>query len=359
MSATMQLLKAGKNAALKEELSSAPAETAETVEPVEPVAPAEDNGKEAVAVAEDAGPSETQPTEAPPAEAQAVVQDAADKPKKPKTGKKSTALAISTVLTGEVVAGSDLILDTAHAVENLTREDAIKFAKQIDNTTEVSDFKLGALLSVIDANHWYEPYTSFREFCETEFNCGYRKAKYLVKLYRELVDSGVPWSKVAQLGWTKLKDLAPVLNEGNVDGWVEKAEASNVAQLQQLIKASKDAEGGNPAQLEAPEKLGSFTVKLSDSQKAVVKAAVAKCKEVMEKPDTSDGYALEMIATEFLNTSSGGLVGAAPANAQPVDPEAALKAHMHTLGIGKVLETLEQIWPKIEMEVKVPEEYLE
>ena len=51
-----------------------------------------------------------------------------------------------------------------------------------------------------------------------------RKARYLISIYDNLVTKMIPWEKVSHLGWTKLKDLAPVLTPENVDEWVAKAE---------------------------------------------------------------------------------------------------------------------------------------
>ena len=97
---------------------------------------------------------------------------------------------------------------------------------------------LGGVLSLIQTNHWFGPYSSFRELIETEFDLEYRRAMYWVSTYNHLVESKIPFSKVAGIGWTKLKEIAKVIDEDNVDAWVKLAKEQPTATLIATVKNS-------------------------------------------------------------------------------------------------------------------------
>jgi hypothetical protein len=82
------------------------------------------------------------------------------------------------------------------------------------------------------------PYANFREFVEKKHGIHYRKALYWIEIYKRLVEAEVPWEKVKNIGWTKLKDLAPVLTKENVDSWVKVAEEQTALQLVETVKAA-------------------------------------------------------------------------------------------------------------------------
>ena len=83
----------------------------------------------------------------------------------------------------------------------------------------------------------------FKEFVENVHGLHYRKATYWIEIYNRLSNSGVPWSKVNKIGWTKLKEIAKVLTKDNVDEWVKIASEQNTITLIDTVKnaMAKDA----------------------------------------------------------------------------------------------------------------------
>lgn len=100
-------------------------------------------------------------------------------------------------------------------------------------------FELGSVLSVIQAQGWYQPYANFREFVEGEYGINYRKAMYLISIYNNIIESKVPYEKVKHLGWTKLKEIASILTVDNLDKWVKLAEKHTALQLADLVAWEK------------------------------------------------------------------------------------------------------------------------
>jgi hypothetical protein len=52
-------------------------------------------------------------------------------------------------------------------------------------------FKLGGVLSVIQAKGWFEPCTSFRDYVENELGLEYCKAEYWTSIYKALTENNV------------------------------------------------------------------------------------------------------------------------------------------------------------------------
>jgi len=114
----------------------------------------------------------------------------------------------------------DVLQDLVREIENMKEKQTRDLIATLTEQTEVAFFKLGGVLSLVQANGWYQPYGSFREFVEKEHGLHYRKATYWIEIYNRLSNSGVPWAKVSKLGWTKLKEIARVLTAENVVEWV-------------------------------------------------------------------------------------------------------------------------------------------
>ena len=157
---------------------------------------------------------------------------------KGKAKSKSKAVATSDVKTGEIV-GENPLLDMVHDIENTKEQDAVAEIAKLMEETEVRSFRIGGLLSLVQANGWYQPFASFREFVETKYGIGYRKAIYWIEIYNRLSNSGIPWEKVKDLGWTKLQIIAVVLTPENVEEWVSVAKSQNTVTLIETVKNAK------------------------------------------------------------------------------------------------------------------------
>ncbi len=199
----------------------------------------------------------------------------------------------------------NLIMDIAHEVEGLSKAKAINEAAKLAENIELNYFKLGGVLKVINENSWFEGFASFDQMVFEQFGFQSRKARYLISIYENLVTKQIPWEKVGHLGWTKLKDLAPVLTLDNVDQWVEKAEKVTVAELQAMLKAGSGE--GKETTAKTTDDVVKMNFKLKPDQADVVQQALAKAKG--ELHTDYDTVAIENICSGYL----GGVTSAAGA----------------------------------------------
>lgn len=274
-------------------------------------------------------PAFAEPAPAPAAEAEvpAVVEETKPKGKAKPPAKKA--------VTGTVEQpGEDLLADLVHEVENMTEKAAREAVKALSNETEMTCFKMGGVLSVIQAHNWFEPYASFREYVEKELGLHYRKATYWVAIYNSLSESGVPWAKVKHLGWTKLKEIAEVLTLENVDEWVKVAEGQTTLQLVETVKSFKSKDAPKALEDQTAKTVTTMTFKVHEDQKETVKAALDKAKNA--SGTQVDTAALEFICLDYLGAQS-------------------LAEKLQAMGIEKALEAVEKAFPKAEISVALPE----
>jgi hypothetical protein len=257
-----------------------------------------------------------------------------------------------TVQGDQLVLEPDVIATTAHEVENIGKENAPAIVRALLNDTDFNFFKLGGVLAVIQTNQWFGEHDTFRAYVEAEFGLSYRKAVYLVAIYTALVQSGVSWDKVKELGWTKLKELAGILTSKNADAWVKKALGATTLQLQDMVRqakvkqAQKEAAEGASGDGATPEttakKVSTKTFKLHDDQREIVEAALDKAK--IEGNTEVEAVALEYICVNYANN-----IGFAAAK------QKGLQELMSETPLEYVLATLEAVFPKLNMTIEMPE----
>lgn len=262
---------------------------------------------------------------------------------------------VETVTTAEIL-GPDLISETVKRLENLTEDEALPFARELTETSEFSEFKLGGVLSKIQTEGWFGDHQNFKVMVQTEFGFGYRKAMYLVSIYHNLVEANVPWSKVSKVGWTKLKELAAVLNPGNVDEWVAKAQSMKFEDLKLYLKNM------NKPSSEMVSKdiktITTKTFKLHEDQKETVDAALEKAKE--SSNTDVDTVALEYICIEYLNQTSKAKPSPKAATAALTLEDqftAILKKHGGSKGeaLEEIFKAFDAVFPDVTIDVTLPE----
>jgi len=244
----------------------------------------------------------------------------------------------------KVAKVDDLLVSMVQEISKMSAAEAIEAVPSLMNGADENYFRLGGVLSVISANKYYEAegYPNFKEFVEARYGLQYRKAMYWVQIYDKLIESGVHWDVVKDVGWTKLKDLAAVLTPENAEEWVKKAIGSTVLQLQEAIAKAKLGtlanSGITPVEDGDKSKVTTITYKVHADQKTVIEEAVEKAK--IEANTDFGGVALEAICMNYL---SGGNVGKPPALAtvlKKYSPEDALTA-------------LEEAFPAFEVTAKL------
>lgn len=240
----------------------------------------------------------------------------------------------------------DLLLETAHSIETLSQAEAIQTVETLLEESGLNDFRLGGVLQVINTHGWYEPYQSFKALLKEKFNLEYRKAMYLINIYTVLVEAQIPWSKVAHLGWTKLKELVKILTPENVDEWVDIATDCTVLQL---IEKIKQAQGTATSSKGDSSDVTTITFKVHEDQKEVIRTALEKAKE--ELNTEVDTVALENICIAYM----GGAVKMNPVTLEPTVIEGGLPLEdlFSKVGYEKVLEAWEKAFPDMDLTLTV------
>lgn len=266
------------------------------------------------------------------------------------------AVAVETATTAEadkapktkseaktLMVADDLLVQIVQDIGALTAAEAIAAVPALMDGADANYFRLGGVFSRISKEKLYESegFDSFKTFVELKYGIQYRKAMYWVSIYDSLIESGVSWNKVKDVGWTKLKDLAPILTIENVDEWVNRAMNSTVLQLQESIAKHKTgslANSGITPEDDHKSPVTTFTVKVHEDQKTVIREAVDKAK--IEAKTDFDGVALEAICMNYL---AGGNVG------KPQALDTVLKSKTPE----EVLTAFEAAFPEFEVTAKL------
>ena len=286
------------------------------------------------------------PAKAPrkPKAAASAPETPAPKPEKAK-GK---AVAASASKSGEVLP-PDLISGVASELENLKEPEARKLVVELREAGDFGFFKLGGVLSVIQTNGWFAPHATLKEFVEAEHGLAYRRAMYWVAIYNSLVASGVAWEDVKEVGWTKLKEIAPVLTKANVKTWVKTAKKNSTLQLIEIVKAHVEAEkqktigtqeGGPEVAPALP--VTTKTFKVHADQKKTIDEALSKAKEATKTE--YDTVALEMICLDYLGGTG---------------TSATVAGRLQKMGLEDALKAFEEAYPNVNLTAEVNEEQAE
>lgn len=232
----------------------------------------------------------------------------------------------------------NLIMDIAARVEKLTKGKALTEAERLATQIETNYFEMGGVLNVILKNTWFEPFESFEEYVQAKFGFQKRKAHYLISIYSNLVEKQIPWDKVSHLGWTKLKDLAPILTLENVDEWASKAAALTVSELQAVLKGEQGGEGSETTS-KTSDDIVKFSFKVKADAGETIQSAISKAKA--ELATEHDNVAFEGICAGYLGGNSA-VVGTTGKS---------LKDQMLEAGPEMVLEMFGEMFPQIDITV--------
>jgi len=205
---------------------------------------------------------------------------------------------------GEIIlAGEDTLSDLVQGVENLNEKDAKHLAAQLVTEGDVTFIRLGGVLSLIQVNSWFYPHNSFREYVEKEHGLNYRKASYWVSIYNCLSDAKIPWRKVQHIGWSKLKEIASVLTNDNLEEWIKIAETQNTLTLIETVKKSKaKPESHLDDKMKEAKTLTTKTFKLHADQRETIEQALSQVKE--QSHTEYDAVALELICADYMSSQT-------------------------------------------------------
>ena len=203
---------------------------------------------------------------------------------------KKAALAITSA------AETDLISDLVHEIESLEKSDAIARLIELEDAHEQTYFEIGGLLSVMQKEKWFDPFASLDEWVENHTAMKRSKARALIQIYTAIVESGVAWAQVQDIGWTKLRAIARVLDKESAHHWIGVASNHSKKGIIELVKQHLTASGGALVGGSTATSVRSF--KLHDDQAETVNAAIEKMKKLSNTPD--DLAALAAICLDYV-----------------------------------------------------------
>ena len=211
--------------------------------------------------------------------------------------KKSDVVTIPERTTPAVTsaAEADLISDLVHEIESLEKSDAIARLIKLEDAHEQTYFEIGGLLSVMQKEKWFDPFASLDEWLENNTAMKRSKARALIQIYTAIVESGVAWTQVQDIGWTKLRAIAPVLDKESAHHWIGVASNHSKKKIIELVKQHLTASGGAVAGGSTATRVRSF--KLHKHQAKYVNAAIEKMKKWSNTTD--DSAALAAICRDY------------------------------------------------------------
>lgn len=269
----------------------------------------------------------------------------------------------ATATKADTTTVEDVLVTVVHEIETLDKDGAYDAVTNLEDEVEFSYFRLGGLLNRINEEAWYadEGFGKFADFVEDRFGIKRSKAMHLIKIYNDLIVSGVTWEQVGHIGWSKLAVLSGVLTKKNVKGWVKKAEGNTVMQLQELVRSAKATDvSGSTDDTDAGEtvsKVSGMTFKVHEDQKEVIADAIAKAKG--ETGTEFNNVALESICLDYLAGPSKPVLetdddepAEAPAAEAPKQyTKEGLKDYMSQFGYMEVLDVFEVLFPDVDLTV--------
>lgn len=238
-------------------------------------------------------------------------------------------------------AEPDLIVEVCAKIEGMDQSELEQHIPSLIAEVDFTYFELGLALSrYAEEGWWKDGYDSFRDSIEDKFGVQYRKAMYLMGISKNLLNADIPYSKVANIGWSKLKEISSILTAENVDEWVEKIEGPPPMTLFQIQEAVKAISVNSLPSSEVPEiedKIVSMAFKVHPDQKENIRAALDKAKG--EAGTEFDAVALDAICMNYM---SGG-------NVKPKTLAALFKGYNPE----DVLEAFDVVWPEIDVTAKM------
>ena len=137
-------------------------------------------------------------------------------------------------------------------------------------------------------------FETFDEYCIEELDTHYRKAMYMIDIIDKVDALKLSKKEVAALGWTKMKDLALVIDEKNVAQWMKKAKKMTSRELTQAVQTArrKDTKGKDiPV-------ITTMTLRMGQSEADIITEALGQAKKLCESEN--DVVALEMICQDWM-----------------------------------------------------------
>ena len=276
-----------------------------------------------------------------PDEYEVYVEPAAPAAGKRAVGKRGAAAAVvetppAAEGEGEGEAEDDLpdLTDEDPEVAALVsgEQDLLEVAQGLETAAAVNEYRLGGVLyhlkkgkrftaySDVANNVDYSQPNGFETFLTDYFNCGYRKAMYLIDIYVAFTLSKIenPAEAVAAMGWAKASKISrPMMAEdAKVTDLVELANTHTLKDLSEAIKETVTV-GGTAASGGTKVVMTTLKFRLPESDGSTAIGILEAVREAQSLKN--DNEALMFILNDWQSTNvAAAATGTAPAQARAV-----------------------------------------
>lgn len=253
---------------------------------------------------------------------------------------------------------SDLDFLTVITMESLQSDKDVCMSKvtELSESIDRTYFEVAAyLVRIKDECWWKDDYVSWEDYCNSS-GIGYRKAQYFINIYENLVEEGIEWDDIKEIGWSKLKEFAHLITTDNVSEWVSKASKMTVASIQAYVKQLKDqgvSKEDSSSSINDVEVVKNFSTKLKPDQWELVKEAVHEAQESLGTKDTS--VALQHITSSWLESKQPGASNSVALH--DMSYMQMVEAFRQTNPL-HALEAFGDAWPSISIEVVAPDDII-
>ena len=183
---------------------------------------------------------------------------------------------------------------------------AVAAADELYHRANATFYELGGVLAIVERDRAYQELSNlytpdlegFTAYLNDRFELSYRKAMFMIQMYRYFSGQGLTGADLRNLGWTKARAMLGVANKENFADLKEYAETHTREELEDHIRTVYK----NKPSTGTADKGKKFSFKVFEADLNTVEMAI---KVATEK--TADGkmdQALILILTEWLEANS-------------------------------------------------------
>ena len=167
---------------------------------------------------------------------------------------------------------------------------------------EISDrfLELGMLLEETHRERYWvdRNFNSFEEFCEGTVQVKHRTALYLISIYQHFMQNlDIPRPLLAEVGWTKLKELVGVTDDENVNEWLSYAKDHKTSEVVKRVKETRRSEEPNSGNAPVEEYVN-FNCGVFAPELEIINRAL----EICQRETSSDrkGHNMSLICADYI-----------------------------------------------------------
>jgi len=211
------------------------------------------------------------------------------------------AEARDTQVDEEVAEQTDAIAESPadevdrHEVEHMERH-VIVGNRLAEIQREMNDKFLEIGMLLMESRRGAYPrmlgYATIEDFIEDKLKISYRTGKYLETIYEVFIERlQAPVNQLCQVGWTKARELLPIINQNNMTRWLTFALDHKTTEV---VQAVKQATGGENAE---DRTYTSLSVGVFEDEKEEIKEAMRLAG--LETGNPRPGYNLARICIDY------------------------------------------------------------